>query len=208
MRVTGINDNHSWNTYHVGTDPYPPPSTFPGSNLTASTSNVSFISHMQMIGLSNLSIHVNFDVYELCLFTFFEGSKTMGCCCAKLEDDVNLRFNENQIIAKEMFWANLQYQRSTGCCQVQGNGALVLTSDVLWFKLLCCSKEIEMPLGNMRSVEVGPFRAPRHRGNYQVLIIDYVDPISGIEDQVMFALRDPHHWKRLIDEAVHKTTRF
>lgn len=130
----------------------------------------------------------------------------MGCCCAKLEEEVNDKFQESQIIAKEMFWANLRYQRSTGCCQVQGNGALILTPDVLWFKLVCGNKEIEMPLRNIRSVEVGPFVAPRQRANYLVLIIDYVDATSGIEDEVMITLRAPQQWKRLIDEAILKKT--
>lgn len=135
----------------------------------------------------------------------------MGCCCSctnKLEERVEQKFQGRHIIAKEIFWANLQYQRSAGCCQTQGNGALVLTPDVLWFNLLCPNKEIEMPLRNIRSAEVGPLRAPGHWAGYSVLIIDFGDAISRIEDQVMFALRDPPLWKRQIEEAIHNKTSF
>ena len=121
----------------------------------------------------------------------------MGCCCSRLERRVNEKFPEGQIIAKEIFWANLQYQRSTGCCQVKGNGALVLTSDVLWFNMLCLNKQIEMPLRNIRAVQVA---FSRYR--YQLLIVDYVDANSGMEDEVMFELREPHFWKRKIEEAI------
>ena len=119
----------------------------------------------------------------------------MGCCCSKLERRVNEKFDGGQIIAKEIFWANLRYQRNTGCCQTQGNGALILTSDVLWFNLLCPNKQIEMPLRSICAVQVAFHR-------YPVLIVDYVDANSGMEDEVMFALREPHFWKRKIEEAI------
>ena len=126
----------------------------------------------------------------------------MGCCCGRLEERVNENFHESQIIAKEIFWANLQYQRSIGCCQVKGNGALVLTSDVLWFTLLCPNKQIEMRLRQIRAVDVGYVRQAGAQG----LIIDFVDATSGIEDQVMIVLREPQTWKRIIDETIHKST--
>ena len=122
----------------------------------------------------------------------------MGCCCGKLEERVNEMFEENQIIAKEIFWANLEYQRSTGCCQTKGNGALVLTSDVLWFTLLCPDKQIEMPLRSILAVGVGRIPDQVLRAG---LIIDFVDPASGIEDQVIFVLREPQFWKTLIEAA-------
>ena len=113
----------------------------------------------------------------------------MGCCCGKLEERVNEKFEPNQIIAKKMFWANLEYQRSVGCCQTKGNGALVLTSDLLWFNLLCPDKQIVMPLQRILAVRVG------RRGR----MVDFVDPTSGIEDQVIFQLREPQMWRTLIE---------
>ena len=119
----------------------------------------------------------------------------MGCCCGKLEERVNARFEQNQIIAKET-WVNLEYQRSTGLCQIKGNGALVLTSDVLWFNLLCPDTEIVIPLRSILAVGVG--RIP-HQVLGIGLIVDFVDPTSGMEDQVIFSIREPQRWKVLIE---------
>ena len=121
----------------------------------------------------------------------------MGCCCGKLEERVNEMFEPNQIIAKEIFWANLQYQRSAGCCQTKGNGALVLTSDVLWFNLLCPDTQIVIPLRSILVVRVGRIPGERALG----LIVDYVDPASGMEDQVIFSSSGPQRWKMLIEAA-------
>ena len=37
----------------------------------------------------------------------------MGCCCGKLEERVDEKFSESQITAKEIFWPDLYYQRSS-----------------------------------------------------------------------------------------------
>lgn len=109
-------------------------------------------------------------------------------------------FEPNQIIEKEILWANLQYQRSVGCCQRKGNGALVLTSDLLWFNFLCSDRQIVIPLRSILAVGVGRIRGQMGLG----LIVDFVDPASGKEDQVIFLLREPQRWKMLI-EAVKGT---
>ena len=119
----------------------------------------------------------------------------MGCCCGKLEERINELFEPNKIIAKEIFWANLEYQRSVGCCQTKGSGALVLTSDVLWFNLLCPDTQIVIPLRSILAVRVGRIPGERALG----LIVDYVDPASGMEDQVIFSLNRPQNWKMLIE---------
>ena len=132
----------------------------------------------------------------------------MGCCCARMEERVNEKFAESQIILREMCWANLRYQRSTGCCQIQGNGALVLTPDVLWFSLLCITKEIEMPLRHIHSLGGGYVNTPGQYGARDPgLIIDYVDPTSGIEDQVIISVPNPNHWMTLINDAINKAIR-
>ena len=113
----------------------------------------------------------------------------MGCCCGKLEERINEMFEPNQIIAKETCLVNLKYHRSVGCCQVGGNGALVLTSEMLWFNLVCLDYQIEVPLRLILGVRVGRRR----------LIVDFVEPTSGIHDQVIFELRQPQIWKMLIE---------
>ena len=122
----------------------------------------------------------------------------MGCCCGKLEERVDEKFSESQITAKEIFWPDLYYQRSRGCCQVQGNGALVLTSDVLWFTLVCPNIEIEMPLRNIRAVQAG------RKFGLAALFVDFVDDCSGVEDQVVIVLKQSQSWKSLIDENIQK----
>ena len=118
-----------------------------------------------------------------------------GCCCKTLEQRVKETFpEESKIINKEMFWANLQYRRSRGCCQVKGNGAFVLTSEVVWFSLMCSDETITIPLRNILTVEA--------KDNF--LVFDFVDGVSGIEDQVVIAIREPRHWLRLINEAIPK----
>lgn len=134
----------------------------------------------------------------------------MGCCLCclgkwkgELEQRVNAKFLEGTIIEKEIFWANLRHQRSQGVFQMNGNGALVLTSDELWFNLVKPAHiEIEMPLWNIRSVEAA--RTFGHRA----LFVVFVDPTTGTEDQVVIALRQPEAWKRIIDETINNMKRY
>ena len=131
----------------------------------------------------------------------------MGCCSSwfrKLEERVNAHFHESEIIAKEIFWANLQYQRSRGFFQLRGNGALVLTANVLWFTYLYPNRQIEMQFRHIRAVKAGVLRRQRPS---PALIVDFVDAASGIEDQVVFASRDPQRWKTIIEETIHKSTK-
>ena len=121
----------------------------------------------------------------------------MGCCCRKLEERINELFEPNKIIAKEIFWANLEYQRSVGCCQTKGSGVLVLTSDVLWFNLFFSDTQIVIPLRSILAVRVGRIPGEQALG----LIVDYVDQASGMEDQVIFSSSGPQRWKMLIEAA-------
>ena len=121
-----------------------------------------------------------------------------GTYFGELERRVSQRFVENQIIAKEIFWANLQFQRSLGPHQVLGNGALVLTPDMLWFTLLLPDKQIEIPLQNIRTVQI---HTQQRRS--PLLVITFVDATTANEDQVMFTSKaDPQYWKRMIDETI------
>lgn len=132
----------------------------------------------------------------------------MGCCASSccfswavdlLEERVNQRFHDSSaIIAKEIFWVNLQYLRSNGFSnQIRGNGALVLTANLLWFTYVFPERQIEMHIQNIRTVKVG-----RARGLSRALIIDFVDTTTGKDDQVVFAIRHPKRWKKWINETV------
>lgn len=118
------------------------------------------------------------------------------CCVVYLEERVDARFQDpSVIIAKEILWVNLQYLRSNGCCQIKGNGALVLTADLLWFSYLCLNRPIEIDIKTIRSVKVGSGQ----------VMLDFVDVTTGIEDQVVFLIRDAQVWGRVIIETVHKS---
>ena len=129
---------------------------------------------------------------------FFKGES--GPFSRQLEARVNEKFLEGQIIAKVILWANLRHQRSAGKFQIQGNGALVLTSDVLWFSLFYPNKQIEMPLQTIRAVQIGRIRK---QGEQPAVFVNFT-PASGIEDQVVIELRQPESWKRIIDETITK----
>lgn len=129
----------------------------------------------------------------------------MGCCAiscfswavALLEERVNQRFHDSSvIIAKEIFWANLQYLRSNGS-QIRGNGALILTANVLWFTYVAPDMQVETRVENIRTVKVG-----RARRLSRALIIDFVDTATGKDDQMVFAIRHPKRWEKWINETV------
>ena len=138
----------------------------------------------------------------------------MGQCCGgrpnygrfveMCDQRVKETFQESEIIDKEIFWANLRHQRSSGGRQVMGNGAFVLTSEVVWFGLLMPDKRITIPLRNIRAVCKRMQSGSSQKNLF--LVVDFVNDVSGIEDQVVIAIREPDHWIRLINEAISKAT--
>ena len=133
------------------------------------------------------------------------------CCCPQpegqnvvetLEQRVKDTFQETEIICKAIFFASLEHQRSSGSRQDRGVGALILSSEVLWFALLSPDKRITIPVQNIRSVNISVtktdfrFTSP--------LIVDFVEDGSDDEDQVVIAVRQPLTWLRLISETISK----
>ena len=113
----------------------------------------------------------------------------MGCCCSQLERKVAEKFSEDEIIAKEIGWANLQALTTQGVCVRNGNGGLVLTRDKLWFRLLCCSgdDELEIPLDDVTKVYKAsslPFRGRYIRSLTKLLVIEF----SANTELVAFAM--------------------
>ncbi|KAK2550900.1 hypothetical protein P5673_028270, partial [Acropora cervicornis] len=114
------------------------------------------------------------------------------CCCPKpeshnfvetLEQRIKDTFQENEIIRKAVFFASLEHQRSSGRRQDRGVGALILTSEVLWFALLSPDKRISIPLQNIRAVNISVTDV-----NFQIIcpfIINFVEDASDDEDQVV-----------------------
>ena len=133
------------------------------------------------------------------------------CCCPQpegqnlvetLEQRIKDTFQENEIIHKAIFFASLEHQRSSGSRQERGVGALILSSEVLWFALLSPDKRITIPLQNIRAVNLSvtntnfPFTCP--------LIVTFVEDASDDEDQVVIVVRQPLIWLRHINETISK----
>eukprot|EP00112_Aurelia_sp_Birch-Aquarium-sp1_P013470 Seg2861.2 transcript_id=Seg2861.2/GoldUCD/mRNA.D3Y31 product="hypothetical protein" protein_id=Seg2861.2/GoldUCD/D3Y31 len=125
----------------------------------------------------------------------------MGCCCSQLQRKVAEKFSENEIISKEIGWANLQALTTQGGCLRKGNGGLVLTRDKLWFRFICCGDdELEIPLNDITKVYEAS--SLRFRGRYirtfsKMLVIEF----SANTELVAFALPGPEIWVRLIEET-------
>lgn len=117
----------------------------------------------------------------------------MGCCCAVLEKRVQEKFLDGDVIAKEIYWLKILHIKSKGCFQFGGEGALVLTTDVLWFTLLCCPKrQVEIPLRNIRQIGLKYLER-------WTLSLEYADADSGIEDEAAFELlHNAEAWARAI----------
>ena len=133
------------------------------------------------------------------------------CCCPNpegqnfvetLEQRIKDTFQENEIIRKAVFFASLEHQRSSGRRQDRGVGALILTSEVLWFALLSPDKRITIPLQNIRGVNISVTDT-----NFQLscpLIVNFVEDASDDEDQVVIVVRAPLIWMRIINETMSK----
>ena len=111
----------------------------------------------------------------------------MGCCCSALERKVSEKFSEDEIVKKNVGWANLQALSTQSCCKKRGNGALVLTREKIWFRFLCCGDdEVEIPLSDITMVTVPRFR------------MLYIQFTSGF---VAFAVPEADSWQQQIEDA-------
>lgn len=156
---------------------------------------------------------------HLNLFLFFLFLENMGCCYSclplaswthELEVRVAQQFGNIGVIEREILSVNLRYLRSNGSRQLLGNGALVLTSDLLWFNYLRpANRRLAIHIQNIRAVNVGRFASgsiPAARMLPESLIINFFNTAKGVEDEVVFMSSDPSRWKALINETIHKST--
>ena len=121
----------------------------------------------------------------------------MGCCCSQLERKVAEKFNEADIVMKNVGWANLRASTQQSCCTREGNGALVLTKEKLWFRFICCGdEEIEIPLSAITKVSLSTsVRVPAVYvyTSSPMLVIEYT---SGL---VAFSVPQSDNWRQQID---------
>jgi len=114
----------------------------------------------------------------------------MGCCCSGLERRVSEKFSEDEIVMKNVGWANLRALSTQSCCKKKGNGALVLTREKIWFRFLCCGDdEVEIPLSAITKVSVVTMRG------FPTL---YVEFTSGF---VAIAVSQAHSWQQEVERV-------
>ena len=127
----------------------------------------------------------------------------MGCCNGKLEAKIEEKFDQSQILRKELYTCRLIYRKYTqSCCYVRGNGALVLTANQLWFNLLCPNdREISIDLASIHDIEAtNSFRSHnRFIAGQGMIVIDFDDPDSGMRDKIVFGVRGKTDWKEAIE---------
>lgn len=89
---------------------------------------------------------------------------------------------------------------SRGRWQIRGNGALAVTSAGVWFRASFYSLELDLPLRNIRSVELVDSHLGKMIIGRKLLKIHFVDA-AGTADSVAFLVREPAHWQAVIERA-------
>ena len=123
----------------------------------------------------------------------------MGCYLSLLERIVSEKFDESEIVMKNVGWASLDVLTTQGCCSLTGNGALVLTREKLWFRFLCCGDdELDIPLTNVTKAYVtrtlsvpGFYRS----GSSPMLVIEFAGQL------VAFTVSQEDIWLQKIGET-------
>jgi hypothetical protein len=119
----------------------------------------------------------------------------------ELERAVLERFDKRQIIAATTR-ANFFGLKSKSGWQLRGNGALVLTGEVLWFLRAVPRKEYQIPIRSVRQVST-----PRVFNGKSALVplLCVTYGTGGGEDAIGWAVRDPGAWKAAIEELMSRS---
>ncbi|MBW1719980.1 MAG: hypothetical protein JRJ43_10555 [Deltaproteobacteria bacterium] len=111
---------------------------------------------------------------------------------------VQERFNKEELIGVTTR-ANFLGIKSRGGAQIRGNGAIVLTSDAIFFIRAVPKKEYKIPISSIRNVSM-----PRSFNGKSVLApllcVNY-DTEYG-EDSIAWALKDAKKWKEAIEKMI------
>ena len=112
-----------------------------------------------------------------------------------LQAEVDRRFRRDEIVKQEI-GANFFGLESRGVRQLRGNGALVLTSEMLWFRQALSNREICIPLDRITRVS----SVPSHLGKTIIkplLRVDFIDSNESC-DSVAWAVRDTTIWQEAV----------
>lgn len=124
----------------------------------------------------------------------------LGFYRRKLLRVVEERFAGNRIVLMALS-ANFFGLKSRGGRQIprtgrRGNGALVLTDDELWFCLAAPSREISIPIGAIRAVDIK--RSHLGRTVFRPLLaVSFT--FQGKDEQVAWYVKDAAKWKAAIE---------
>ncbi len=115
-----------------------------------------------------------------------------------LEDTITEYFKKEEILGATTR-ANFLGVRSKGGAQWRGNGALVLTSDVLFFLRAVPKKEYRIPIRAITSLSM-----PKSFNGKSVLApllcVNY--HADEGEESIAWALRNPEKWKAAIEARI------
>lgn len=88
--------------------------------------------------------------------------------------------------------ANFMGLESEGVWQIRGTGVLALTSEKLWFSMYFGSREIEVPLACIASVELVDSHLHKRYFGRKLLRVRFVR--EGAEERVAWLVGDPAGW--------------
>jgi len=111
-----------------------------------------------------------------------------------LRGRVLARFAREEIVLAE--GANFFGRRSAGLAQLRGNGALVLTRDLLWFAQAVPAQDLEIPVASIRSVTTP--RSFLGKTIFRPLVAVRFDGPAG-EDEIGWAVRDVEKWRQALE---------
>lgn len=121
----------------------------------------------------------------------------------KLQGRIEAKFNREEILAATDR-ANFFGEKSKGGAQVRGNGALVLTKDLLYFLRAVPEKEYVIPISAIRQITL-----PKAFNGKSVLApllcVQYARDAGT--DAMAWAVKDPGHWKAAIERLVNEAGR-
>lgn len=113
----------------------------------------------------------------------------------RMEATIAERFEAAEIRRSHAF-ANFFGRSSLGAAQVRGNGALVLTGEVLWFEMAVPKREVSIPVAAI--TEVGVRRS--HLGKRVGRDLLYVEAtVEGGSEGFAWLVDDLAAWRRELD---------
>lgn len=129
----------------------------------------------------------------------------MGCCCCVLRQTVSEKFSEEEIIKKDVGCAFLHILTTQGDCKAQGYGALVLTKEKLWYRLLCCcDDEFDIPIQEITRVYVcDKLTLP---GSFVYAIPNMLVIEFSSSELAVFTMPDRNAWAKQIELTKYAQT--